>query len=47
VANKDIYFASGSDCKRIGADQKANVKMTEKPPYLKLMEEKTGLIIIK
>jgi hypothetical protein len=45
--NKDQYFASGSDCKRIQESQKGRIKTTEKPPYVKYLEEKTGIIIFE
>ena len=47
-ANKDKYFAYGSDCKRISAKLKGLKTIattTEKPPYLKYLEEKTGIIL--
>jgi hypothetical protein len=46
-ANKDKYFAYGSDFVRAGKGNAPPKYPGEKPPYLKYLEEKTGLIIVK
>ena len=49
-ANKDEYFATGSVCKLDGKaweNIEQMPKPAEKSPYLKLLEEKTGIILFE
>jgi hypothetical protein len=46
VANADTYFEYSSDCERVSSTRllAKPAKFGEKPPYIKYLEEKTGII---